>query len=102
MKVQFHRFFNTHTIYITLDDDKSYKLNPKDLSKEIVNKIPHGSKENPIIIMHKKKFDIAKDYLMDINNPFRILIDEAEDYQRIGFITEKELEEYKNKIQEID
>lgn len=100
MNLHFHRLFNTHTIYIRLDDDKIYKLNPKDLSKEVVNQIPFPSKENPIMVLNKIQFDVAKGYLMNVNNPFRILVSEAEDYRTIGFITDEELGEYKKKMQE--
>ncbi|MPM99167.1 hypothetical protein SDC9_146358 [bioreactor metagenome] len=102
MTVQFHRFFSTHTIYVTLDDGNAYKLNPKDLSREMIDQIPNNTKESPIMVLHKKQFDMAKDYLMNIDSPFRILVDEAEDYKDIGFISEKEFIEYKNKIQDIN
>jgi len=98
MEVQFHRFFNTHSIYITLDDDKIYQLNKRDLAKELVSEIPQPSKENPIMVIHKSQFDMAKSYLMDINNPFRISVDTARDYRDIGFLSEQEFRDYEKSV----
>lgn len=83
MDARFHRFFNTHSIYITLDDDKIYKLNKDDLSRELVDRIPPLNKDNPVMVIHKKQFDYAKGYLMDGDNPFRISVDTARDYRDI-------------------
>lgn len=88
-----------YEIYITLDEDKIYKINNKDLSRALVDKIPKLAKNKPIAVLHKKQFDIAKNYLMDFQNPFRISIETAKYYNDIGFISKKELDDYKEEIE---
>lgn len=97
MEMQFHRFFNTHTIYVIINT-KIYKLSRIDLSKEEVSELPKPSKENPIMVLNKAQFDIAKDYLLDIQNPFRISLGTAELYNQIGFLSDSEFKDYMKKI----
>lgn len=82
--------FGTHTIYITLDDEKIYKLN-EDLSKEEVQGIPQLSRKNPIAVMHKLQFDYAKGTKLNKMSPFRISEEMARIYNKIGFISDLEL-----------
>lgn len=95
MEMAFNMFFNTHTIFVIIDE-RIYKLNKNDLSREEVAEIPVPSKDNPIMVLHKTQFDLAKNYLMDVKNPFRINYDTAKLYNTIGFITDDELLNYKN------
>ncbi|KMP71039.1 hypothetical protein TU62_29620 [Bacillus cereus] len=44
--------FNTHTIYITLDNGKIYELN-SDYTKGEVPNIQNSSKEKPVMVLHK-------------------------------------------------
>ena len=101
MELQFNRLFNTHTIFITIGD-KYYKLNRKDLKREEVSELPMSSKNNPIMVLHKVQFDMAKGYLLNIQNPFRISLDTAEIYNQIGFLTDEEFEAYKEKLEKFD
>ncbi|MDY3375055.1 MAG: hypothetical protein SOX50_17470 [Terrisporobacter othiniensis] len=98
MELQFNMFFNTHKIYVTFGD-KIYKLNRKDLSKEEVSELPTPSKENNVMILHKSQFDMAKGYLLDIQNPFRINIETARLYNKIGFLSNDELKDYQDKLE---
>ncbi|MEM5680292.1 hypothetical protein AAHB46_12260 [Bacillus paranthracis] len=84
--------FNTHTIYVTLDDDKIYELK-NDYTKVEVPKIQNSSKENPVMVLHKSQFDLAKGYLLNKENPFKIDEEDAKTYQQIGFIS---IEEFTN------
>lgn len=94
-ELQTNKFFNMHEIYITLDDNKVYKLNKDDLSKmEEVESIPTQNRDNPIMVIHKEQFDLSKRFLLDIHNPFRIDIDTAQIYHRIGFLSYEELTSY--------
>ncbi|WP_044648385.1 hypothetical protein [Paenibacillus terrae] len=99
MEQAFHLTFNTHTVYVTLDDEKFYKLNKHDLSREEVEKIPVPSKENPIMVMHKSQFDLAKGYLMDMRKPIKINLGTAEIYNQIGFLTDDEFVVYKKEFE---
>ncbi|MGI2295597.1 hypothetical protein [Paenibacillus sp. GXUN7292] len=90
----FHLSFNTHTVYVTLDDG-IYKINRDDLSRESVQHLPEPSKEKPIIVLHKSQFDMAKSYLMSIDNPLRMDLESAELYRIIGFLNNEEYESYK-------
>ncbi|NCI20627.1 hypothetical protein EJM73_06600 [Clostridium botulinum] len=101
MEMQFHRFFNTHTIYVIINE-KIYKLNRKDLSREEVNELPKNSMENPIMVLNKCQFDMAKVYLLNIQNPFRISLYTAELYNKIGFLSDDELEIYKNELEQFE
>ncbi|MEB9429784.1 hypothetical protein P4I83_32645 [Bacillus cereus] len=85
--------FNTHTIYVTLDDDKIYELK-SDYTKVEVSKIQNSSKENPVMVLHKSQFDFAKGYLLNKENPFKIDEEYAKIYQQIGFISVEELNEF--------
>ncbi|ALP91865.1 hypothetical protein ATN24_13965 [Clostridium butyricum] len=85
--------FETHSIYITLDDKKIYKLN-EDFSKEEVKEVPHPSKENPNIVMHKLQFDFAKDFLLNKENPLKMSVKTARLYNKIGFISDLELAKF--------
>ncbi|GKS12929.1 hypothetical protein YDYSY3_39290 [Paenibacillus chitinolyticus] len=100
MTQQFHVIFNTHTIYVTLDDNKFYKLNKQDLSRELVDDVPSPSKADPIIVLHKIQFDSAKGYLLAVDNPFRIDVETAEVYNKIGFLTDEEVLDYKRANEE--
>lgn len=82
--------FETHTIYITLDDDKIYKLN-EDFSKEEVQEIPQPSRKNPIVVTHKAQFDYAKYSLLNKMNPLKMSEDTARIYNKMGFISDLEL-----------
>ncbi|UYZ39041.1 hypothetical protein OD350_28635 (plasmid) [Clostridium beijerinckii] len=82
--------FGTHTIYITLDDDKIYKLN-EDLSREEVQDIPQASRENPIVVMHKAQFDYAKGNKLNKFSDFKMSEEMAKIYNKIGFISDLEL-----------
>lgn len=86
--------FKTHTIYITLDDNKLYKVN-EDFSKEEVKEIPHPSKENPIHVLHKAQFDFAKSALLDNGNPFKMSMETAIIYNKLGFLSDLELSNFK-------
>jgi len=85
--------FKTHTIYITLDDNKIYKLN-KDFSKEEVENIPYPSRQNPTLLMHKFQFEMAKFYLLNKSNPFKISVEIAQTYNKIGFLSDNELADF--------
>ncbi len=85
--------FKTHTIFITLDDEKTYKLN-EDFSKEEVQEMPTPSRENPCMVIHKLQFNFAKNYLLNKENPFKISVEEANIYNKIGFISDKELSDF--------
>lgn len=50
------------------------------------------------MVLHKEQFDMIKDYFLNIYNPFRISLDMAEDYNKIRFLTDEDLELYKNKL----
>ena len=85
--------FNTHTIYVTMDD-KNYELKG-DYTKVEVSKIPSPSKENhPIMLLCKDQFDLAKGFLLNKENPFKMNKDDAKIYHQIGFITSEELNEF--------
>lgn len=84
--------FETHTIYITLDDKKIYKLN-EDFSKEEVKEIPMQTRENPYMVIHKSQFDMAKNHLLNKENP-KISIEKAKLYNKIGFLSDKELSSF--------
>ncbi|MGN4788676.1 hypothetical protein [Bacillus cereus group sp. MYBK209-1] len=59
--------FNTHTIYVTLDDDKIYELK-SDYTKVEVPKIQNSSKENPFIgVTISKKENCTFRHILDIN-----------------------------------
>ncbi|MGR6017738.1 hypothetical protein ACT7CM_27190 [Bacillus paranthracis] len=75
--------FNTHTIYVTLDDDKIYELK-SDYTKVEVSKIQNSSKENPVMVLHKSQFDFAKGYLLNKENPFKIDEEDAKTYHVIN------------------
>ncbi|WP_246062128.1 hypothetical protein [Paenibacillus oralis] len=62
--------------------------------------VPPPSKADPIIVLHKTQFDSAKGYLLAVDNPFRIDVGTAEIYNRIGFITDEELLDYKRAVEE--
>ncbi|MDP4084749.1 MAG: hypothetical protein Q8934_09065 [Bacillota bacterium] len=85
--------FNTHTIYVTFDNDKIYELK-SDYTKIGVQKIECSSKENPVMVLHKNQFDYAKDYLLNKENPFKIDEETARIYNQIGFLTNEELNNY--------
>lgn len=98
MELQFHRFFNTHEVYVVMDE-KIYKLNSKDLSKEEVPEFPKGTRIKPIMSLQKAQFDIAKGFMFNIQNHFRISEADAEIYNQIGFISDEELKDYKDKLE---
>jgi len=82
--------FETHTIYITLDDAKIYELK-SDFTKVEVQKMKYSSKDNPVMGLHKKQFDLAKAWLLNNENPFKMDVETAVIYNRIGFISNEEL-----------
>ncbi|MBX8946001.1 hypothetical protein [Lysinibacillus sp. K60] len=85
--------FETHTIYITLDDAKIYELK-SDFTKVEVKEMKYPSRENPIMGLHKKQFDFAKGWLLDKNNPFKMDVETAVIYNRIGFISNGEFNDF--------
>ncbi|UYX55908.1 hypothetical protein M3Y14_32275 (plasmid) [Bacillus thuringiensis] len=85
--------FNTHTIYVTLDDDKIYELK-SNYTKVEVPKIQDPSREKPVMVLHKNQFDFAKGYLLNKENPFKIDKEDAKIYHQIGFISVEELNEF--------
>lgn len=97
MKTGFRKLFENHTVYITIDD-KIFKLHGEDLEKEEVSEIPVPTRDNPTMILHKLQFDVVKTYLMNAEHPFRMKLSTAELYRQIGFLSDEEFEEYKNKI----
>lgn len=92
--------FNTHLVYITLNDDKFYQLN-SDFSKEEVDqeevltklRMFDDSKQN-VMVLHKAQFEHGKQYLLDKENPAGISIQAAEQYYKMDFITKSELYDY--------
>ena len=84
--------FETHSIYVTLDDDKTYKVN-SDFSKKEITEIPANSLYS---MMHKLQFDACKNYLMDVSLPeqLRMTTDKAVLYNQLGFISDHELVTY--------
>ncbi|PGR00823.1 hypothetical protein [Bacillus cereus] len=85
--------FNTHTIYVILDDGKIYEL-MSDYTKVEVPKIQNSSKENPVVVLQKSQFDFAKGYLLNKENPFKIDEQDAKIYHKIGFISVEELNDF--------
>lgn len=92
--------FESHTVYITLDDDKMYQLYP-DYSKTEVNintvlteeRLLNGRNE-PFMVIHKEQFQYGKSHLLSKENPNRISKETAEIYYKIGFISKDELDSY--------
>lgn len=82
--------FNSHSIYVTWDNDKMYELK-SDYTKVEVTEIQKPSKENPIMVLQKRQFDAAKDYLLNKENPFKMDEKTARIYNQIGFISNEEL-----------
>lgn len=101
MEKQYCEMFNTHTVFVVIRD-KYYKLNKKDLSREEVSEIPEPSREKPIIVLNKVQFDMVKTCLLNVQSPFRINLDIAEMYNRIGFLTDEELKDYKGKLEKLE
>lgn len=87
--------FETHTIYITLDDAKIYELK-SDFTKVEVQEMKNPSKDNPIVGLHKKQFDFAKECLLNNKNPLKMDVETAEIYNRIGFISNEEFNDFIN------
>ena len=85
--------FNTHTIYVTLDDGKIYELK-SDYTKVEVPKIQKSSKGKPVMVLHKSQFDSAKSYLLNKEKPFQIDEEDAKIHQQIGFISVEELNHF--------
>ena len=85
--------FETHTIYLTLDDDKIYRLNA-DFSRVVVESISVPSRTNSILVMHKKQLDINKRLLFDTKNLMRMSLEDAITYNMIGFVSDDELTEF--------
>lgn len=92
--------FETHNIYITLDDDKFYQLNSDYTKTEInISEIITGtlllkSSNHPFMVIHKQQFQYGKFHLMSKENPMRISNETAEIYHKIGFLSKEELETY--------
>lgn len=92
--------FESHTIYITLDDEKIYQLNP-DYSKIEVNmktvlteeRLLNGSSQ-PFMVIHKEQFQHGKSHLFSSENPNRISKETAELYYKMEFISKDELDSY--------
>lgn len=87
--------FNTHTIYVTLDDSKIYELK-SDYTKIEVPKIQKSSEENPVMVLHKIQFDFAKGYLLSKENLFKIEEEDAKKFHQIGYISIEELNDFIN------
>lgn len=85
--------FSTHTIYVTLDTENIYELK-SDYTKVEVAQIKNPSKENPVMFLHKKQFDDAKNYLLNKENPFKIEQETAKIYNKIGFLSDEELNNF--------
>lgn len=85
--------FKTHTIYITLDDKKNYKLN-EDFSKEEVEEMPLPSREKPIMVLHKLQFDFAKNALLNKEGLFKMSTETAKIYNKMGFLSDLELSNF--------
>ncbi|MGM1023184.1 MAG: hypothetical protein ACQEXV_22360 [Bacillota bacterium] len=87
---------NTHSVYVTLDDEKIYMITGEDFLKVEVGKIPMSSRSRPpVIVLHKSQFDIGKGYLLDIKNPYCMNLKMAEFYNIIGFLSDNEFQKYK-------
>ncbi|MFS0815525.1 hypothetical protein ABC382_00955 [Lysinibacillus sp. 1P01SD] len=85
--------FNNYDIYVTLDDNKLYKLNC-DFSKVevpllIEKDISNGKR--PLMLLNKKQFDCNKKYLLNQKFPFKIDKNKAIFYHKIGFLNKEEL-----------
>ncbi|MEK5071680.1 hypothetical protein [Sporosarcina sp. FSL K6-1508] len=85
--------FNTHTIYVTLDDDKFYELK-SDYTKIEVPEFKIPSPENQIVLIHKKQFDSVKANLLDKENPFKLDLETANIYYQIGFLSDSEFKDF--------
>ena len=81
--------FKTHAIFIILSDEKIYKLN-ENFTKQEVKIIPEPSRDSPIRVLHKSQFDCGKPFLLDKHNPYRISLETANIYNKIGFLSDEE------------
>lgn len=92
--------FETHSIFITLDDEKMYQLfadfskvevNQKDILSEF--KALHSS-QNPYTVLHKKQFVHGKPYALDNTGENGLSEESAKIYHRIGFLSDEELQSF--------
>lgn len=87
--------FNSHAIYITLDDDELYEVK-SDFSKIKVDDIL-VNQSKPSILLHKAQFEAAKGFLLDIENPFRLKNDDAKLFNKLGFLSDSDFNNYISK-----
>lgn len=89
--------FDTHKIYITLENNTFYELH-SDFSKTEIdfNEIRKQleDRKNGIIVLHKSQFEYNKTNLLDKKFVGKLSDDLAKTYCRMGFITESELEDF--------
>ena len=95
--------FQTHRIYITLEDNTFYELHSdysktvvdwKEIEKEILNQYETTHILPPFFVMHKSQFGYVKACAMSKSNPNRMSEETAEIYYKMGFITKEEFENY--------
>jgi len=87
--------FDTHTIYITFNDGIFFELK-RDLSTIKVENIQKPTRQNPIFVLHKSQFDIAKEYLLNKDNPNKMDVETSLQYYQIGFLTKDDLQKFSN------
>lgn len=90
--------FHTHRVFITLDDEKIYELENNftktEISKNEFEVITEAKNSGPFLILHKKIFDFNKSYFLKKSNPHKIDKEAATTYNKIGFISDKELTDF--------
>ena len=88
--------FETHKVYITLNNDKMYQLFPdftkKEVDKkEVLNKADVNSRSKPFMVIHNEQINCGKSYLLDKNKSTRNGAETALEYCKIGFLTKEEI-----------
>lgn len=96
MKLLNKNIIKNNEVYIGMNDDIYYLKD--DLSKEKVGKVPFRDsrkKKLNIMLFYKTQFDFAKESLLKADNEFKLDMETAEIYNEIGFLSDKELKDYK-------
>ncbi|GAB6460788.1 hypothetical protein bcgnr5390_10710 [Bacillus luti] len=84
--------FSTHAIYVTLDGKQIYRVY-RDFSRvEVANNCINFNE--PYLLLHKEQFNFSKGFLLNKDNPFKLDAQTARAYHQIGFISEKELQDF--------